>query len=141
MDEPEREETSRAEARVRLGPRAAHYGGGLVAGATVMEIFGDLETEMAIREGGDEGLCVAYDSVEFLLPLCAGDFIVASGVAYRRGATSRTVELEMHRTIAGDPDGYGRVIDPPELTARARGTVVIETASRVAAARHRHGAE
>jgi acyl-CoA synthetase (AMP-forming)/AMP-acid ligase II len=64
---------SEALIRLRLGPGDARYGGDLVAGATAMAIFGDLETELAIRTYGDEGLCVAYHSVEFLAPLRPGD--------------------------------------------------------------------
>src|SRR5438128_623518 len=52
--------------RRRMGSEDAHYGGNLVAGATMLEIFGDLITELAIKQDGDEGLFRAYESVEFL---------------------------------------------------------------------------
>ena len=79
--------------RLRLGPNDARYAGGLVAGAKAMEIFGDLETEIALREGGDEGLCAAYDMVEFLAPLRVGDFIEATARVVERGNTSRKIAL------------------------------------------------
>ena len=65
--------------RLRLGQEDAHYGGNLVAGATQLKIVGDLITELAMRYDGDEGLFRAYESVEFLAPLYAGDWIEAQG--------------------------------------------------------------
>ncbi len=46
--------------------------GGLVDGATIMRLFGDLATELAIRQDGDESLFRAYEQVEFLAPMRAG---------------------------------------------------------------------
>ena len=109
---------------MRLGPADARYGNRLVAGAKAMEIFGDLETEIAIRTGGDEGLCVAYHSVEFLAPLCAGDFVEATAVVVSVGRTSRRIEAELHKVISADADGTGRVHDTPILAARATATIV-----------------
>jgi acyl-coenzyme A thioesterase PaaI-like protein len=111
--------------RLRLGPNDTRYAGGLVAGAKVMEIFGDLETEIALREGGDEGLCVAYDMVEFLAPLRAGDFIDATARVVERGKTSRKIELALHQVASVGPDGRGGHLDPPVLAARARVTIVV----------------
>ena len=65
--------------RLRLSAHDAHYGGGLVDGARVLGLFGDLATELLIRQDGDEGLFRAYESVEFLAPLHAGDFIEVQG--------------------------------------------------------------
>ena len=65
--------------RLRLGQEDAHYGGNLVAGATQLKIVGDLITELAMRYDGDEGLFRAYESVDFLAPLYAGDWIEARG--------------------------------------------------------------
>ena len=52
----------------------AHYGGNLVDGARMLALFGDVATELLIRLDGDEGLFVAYDSVEFVAPVYAGAF-------------------------------------------------------------------
>ena len=38
--------------RLRLAPSDARYAGNLVPGSKAMEIFADLETELALREGG-----------------------------------------------------------------------------------------
>ena len=95
MNEPD------ARIRLRFGPTDARYAGGLVAGARAMEIFGDLETEIALREGGDEGLCAGYDMVEFLAPLHVGDFIDATARVVERGHTSRKIALELHNEADG----------------------------------------
>ena len=50
-----------------------------MAGATQLKIIGDLITELAMRYDGDEGLFRAYEAVEFLAPLYAGDWIEARG--------------------------------------------------------------
>src|SRR5215208_3470169 len=81
--------------RVRLGPADARYADGLVPGSKAMELFGDLETEVALREGGDEGLCVAYDMVEFLEPLHVGDYVEANARVVSRGNSSRRLQLEL----------------------------------------------
>ena len=119
MDEPD------ALIRLRLGPRDALYAGGLVAGAKALEIFGDIETEIALREGGDEGLCAGYDSVEFLAPLHVGDFIEATGKVVSRGNTSRKIALEMYKVASVGPDGRGGHHEPPVLAARASVTIVV----------------
>ena len=119
MNEPD------ARIRLRLGPADARYSGGLVAGARAMEIFGDLETEIALREGGDEGLCAGYDMVEFLAPLHVGDFVDATARIVARGNTSRKIALELYKVASVGPDGRGGHHDPPVLAARASVTIVV----------------
>jgi 3-aminobutyryl-CoA ammonia-lyase len=58
--------------RMRMAQTDAHYGGNLVAGARVLELFGDVATELAIRHDGDEGLLAGYEKVEFLAPCTPG---------------------------------------------------------------------
>lgn len=114
--------------RVRIGQEQAHYGGNLVEGACVLKLFGDIITEIAIATDGDEGLFVAYDSIEFLAPVYAGDFIEASGTVTRMGNTSRTVDLEARKVIASRYDlgpSSADILDEPVVVVRARGTTVI----------------
>ena len=61
--------------RLRMSAKDAHYGGNLVDGAHMVHLFGDVATELLIMHDGDEGLFVAYDNVEFLAPVYAGDYI------------------------------------------------------------------
>ena len=59
--------TKKALIRVRMSCHDAHYGGNLVDGARMLNLFGDVATELLIINDGDEGLFKAYDSVEFIL--------------------------------------------------------------------------
>jgi len=86
--------------RVRVSQKDVHYAGGLVNGAWVLGLFGDVATELAIRYDGDEGLLRAYTGVDLLAPIYAGDFIEATGKIIKVGNTSRTVELEARRVIS-----------------------------------------
>ncbi len=114
--------------RLRLGQEDAHYGGNLVAGATQLKIVGDLITELAMRYDGDEGLFRAYESVEFLAPLYAGDWIEARGRMVSAGNTSRRCEFEIHKIGGARPDiseSAAEFLDEPVLTLRAAGTTVV----------------
>jgi 3-aminobutyryl-CoA ammonia-lyase len=115
--------------RVRLSQADAHYGGGLVDGAKLMELYGDVATELCIRADGDEGLFAAYSSVEFLAPLHAGDFIEVRGTIIRTGTTSREISFEAYRYAAPRPeinDSAADALDDPEIVGRATGTVVVK---------------
>ena len=77
--------------RMRMSCHDAHYGGNLVDGAKMLQLFGDVATELLIINDGDEGLFKAYDNVEFMAPVYAGDYIEAEGGGlprqrYLRGA-------------------------------------------------------
>ncbi|MDQ3963024.1 MAG: hotdog fold thioesterase [Actinomycetota bacterium] len=114
--------------RRRLSNADAHYGGGLVAGAKVLELFGDLATELCIRSDGDEGLFAGYSSVEFLAPLYAGDFVEVRAHITRTGDSSREMSFEAVRYASASPavsDSAADVFDEPEVVARAIGTCVV----------------
>ena len=114
--------------RIRVSQADAHYGGGLVAGAKIMEYFGDVATELCIRSDGDEGLFLRYDEVEFLAPIHAGDFIEAYGEITKMGNTSRTMEFTARKVIAGRSDiapSAADVLDEPIVVCRAKGICVV----------------
>jgi 3-aminobutyryl-CoA ammonia-lyase len=114
--------------RRRLGTEDAHYGGNLVAGATQLMIVGDLITELAMRYDGDEGLFRAYESVEFLAPLYAGDWIEARGKIVSVGNSSRRCEFEVYKIGGARPDisaSAAEFLDEPVLTLKAIGTTVV----------------
>jgi 3-aminobutyryl-CoA ammonia-lyase len=114
--------------RLRLGQEDAHYGGNLVAGATQLKIVGDLITELAMRYDGDEGLFRAYESVEFLHPLYAGDWIEAKGRIVKVGNSSRSCEFEVWKIGGARSDvseSAAEFLDEPILTCRAVGTTVV----------------
>lgn len=105
----------------------AHYGGSLVDGARLLALFGDVATELLIRMDGDEGLFVAYDTVEFLAPVYAGDYIEAEGHIVSVGNTSRKMHFEARKVIAARTDlgaSTAEVLDAPVVVCRASGTCV-----------------
>ena len=115
--------------RVRIGMEQVHYAGDLVDGAFLLKLFGDVATELLIRHDGHEGLFRAYDSVDFLAPVQAGDYIEATGAITSVGKTSRKMSFEAHKVIAltknPDDPGQARLLDEPILVCRASGTCVV----------------
>lgn len=114
--------------RVRMSAHDAHYGGNLVDGAKMLQLFGDVATELLIRYDGDEGLFKAYDSVEFIAPVYAGDYIEASGEIVTVGNTSRKMIFEARKVIAPRPDisdSAADVLAEPIVVCRASGTCVV----------------
>ncbi|MGH2685399.1 MAG: hotdog domain-containing protein [Actinomycetota bacterium] len=114
--------------RLRMSQTDAHYGGNLVAGAKMMELFGDVATELAIRQDGDEGLLAGYESVEFLKPVYAGDFLEVTGRVVKVGNTSRRCEFEVRRYAVPRydiSDSAADLLPEPEVVARAVGTFVV----------------
>mgnify|MGYP001525164752 FL=1 len=89
--------------RLRMSAKDAHYGGNLVDGAHMVHLFGDVATELLIKCDGDEGLFCAYDNVEFLAPVYAGDYIEAYGEIEKIGNTSRTMKFEARKVIVSPP--------------------------------------
>lgn len=116
-----------AKLRVRMSSQDAHYAGNLVDGARILNLFGDVATELTIRYDGDEGLLRAYDNVEFLAPVHGGDFIEVTGKITKVGNTSRKIVFEAYKVIAPSPDHQSAcdVLDPPILVAKASGTCVV----------------
>ena len=119
--------------RLRMSAHDAHYGGDLVDGARMLALFGDVATELLIRLDGDEGLFVAYDSVEFLAPVYAGDYIEASGRIVHIGTSSRKMEFEARKVIAARTDiapSAADALPEPFVVCRASGTCVTPAANK-----------
>ena len=120
--------SAKAMLRLRLGSQDAHYGGQLVDGARVLALFGDLATELLIRHDGDEGLFRAYESVEFLAPTHAGDFLEIEGEIVHVGSTSRKMRFEARKVIRPLPElsaSAAEVLAVPVVVCRAVGTCVV----------------
>ncbi|MCK9339194.1 MAG: hotdog fold thioesterase [Bacteroidales bacterium] len=114
--------------RMRMSAHDAHYGGNLVDGARMLGLFGDVATELLIIQDGDEGLFCAYDSVEFLAPVYAGDFIEAVGEITHVGNSSRKMVFEARKVIAPRTDisaSAADVLPEPVVVCRASGTCVV----------------
>ncbi|HAQ56332.1 MAG TPA: 3-aminobutyryl-CoA ammonia lyase [Acholeplasmatales bacterium] len=114
--------------RLRLSQADAHYGGNLVDGAKALALFGDAATELLIRHDGDEGLFRAYESVEFLAPMHAGDFLEVTAELILVGNTSRKMTFECKKIIAARPDlspSAADVLPEAVLCVVAVGTCVV----------------
>ncbi len=114
--------------RLRMSSHDAHYGGNLVDGARMLGLFGDVATELCILHDGDEGLFRAYDSVEFLAPVYAGDFIEAVGEIVEAGNTSRKMRFEARKVIRPRFDvneSAADLLEQPIVVCRASGTCVV----------------
>lgn len=106
----------------------AHYGGNLVDGARILALFGDIATELLIEYDGDEGLFKAYESIEFIAPVFAGDFIEASGKIVKSGNTSRTMTFEARKIISPRPDindSAADLLNNAIVVCKAKGTCVV----------------
>ncbi|MFW5663903.1 MAG: hotdog domain-containing protein [bacterium] len=113
--------------RVRMSSHDAHYGGNLVDGAKMLQLFGDVATELLIRLDGDEGLFRAYDSVEFLAPVYAGDYIEATGEIVSQGNSSRKMVFTATKVIAPRTDispSAADVLEEPIVVCTASGTCI-----------------
>jgi 3-aminobutyryl-CoA ammonia-lyase len=119
--------------RLRMSQVDAHYGGSLVDGARLLALFGDVATELLVRHDGDEGLFRAYDEVEFLAPVHAGDFVEAEGELVKVGSTSRTMRFTARKVIQPRPDlsdSAAEVLAEPLVVCRASGTCVVPVAKQ-----------
>jgi 3-aminobutyryl-CoA ammonia-lyase len=97
-------------------------------GALVSFGIGGVATELLVRHDGDEGLFRAYDSVEFLAPVYAGDYLEVEGEITRAGATSRAMRFEARKVIRPRPDlsdSAAEVLAEPQVVCRATGTCVV----------------
>ena len=120
-------EKNKSMIRMRMSCHDAHYGGNLVEGAKMLQLFGDVATELLIRRDGDEGLFKAYDMVEFMAPVYAGDFIEATGEIISEGNTSRKMVFEARKVIVPRPDisdSAADVLEEPIIVCKASGTCV-----------------
>ena len=113
--------------RVRMGSQDAHYGGNLVDGAKILALFGDVATELLIKLDGDEGLFKAYDMVEFMEAVYAGDYLEVSGEIVKVGNTSRKMEFVARKVISARKDissSAADFLEEPIVVAHASGTCV-----------------
>lgn len=114
--------------RLRMSSADAHYGGNLVDGAKILQLFGDVATELLIREDGDEGLFKAYSEIEFIAPVFAGDYLEVVGKITKIGNTSRAMEFEARKVIVPRGDispSSADFLDEPIVVCRAKGTCVV----------------
>ncbi len=116
--------------RIRMNPSDAHYAGNLVSGGRILELFGEVATDLCIQKDGDEGLFRAYESVDFLAPVYAGDFLEIRGEIIKIGNSSRKMKFEAYKVIEASQDlsniSKATVLEKPILVVQAIGTCVIK---------------
>ncbi|MFH1584035.1 MAG: hotdog fold domain-containing protein [Actinomycetota bacterium] len=115
--------------RIRMSSSDVHYGGDLISGAKILELFGDVATELLIKNDGDEGLFAGYKKIDFLVPVYAGDYIEVRGEITRIGSTSRDIVFEAYKVIQTRKDisdSAADFLDEPILVVRAKGTCVVK---------------
>jgi acyl dehydratase len=92
-------------------------------------VFGDVATELLIHHDGDEGLFAAYDQIEFLAPVRAGDYIEALGWITSVGKSSRKMVFEAYCVITSaqlpEQPSACTALAQPILVCRASGTCVV----------------
>lgn len=113
--------------KLRMSAHDAHYGGNLVDGARMLQLFGDVATELLIKLDGDEGLFKAYNMVEFKAPVFAGDYIEAYGEIIEMGNSSRKMKFEARKVIVPRTDineSACDVLEEPIIVCVAEGTCV-----------------
>ena len=122
--------------RHRMSAGEAHYAGELVQGAYIVNEWGDVGTELAIRLFGDESLFVGYSEVRYTAPVYSGDWMEYSGYIEKVGNTSFTRHFEAHKFMElehnwkelGLADSAANVIAEPILCAYATGTLMVPKA-------------
>ena len=117
--------------RLRMSTADAHYGGNLVDGAKILQLFGDVATELLIKQDGDEGLFKAYSSVEFIAPVYAGDYIEVVGEITKIGKSSREMSFEARKVIIPRidiSDSACDFLEEPIIVCKAIGTCVVPIA-------------
>jgi len=117
-------------AKIVVRMASPHYAGNLVDGAAMLALFGDVATELCIRADGDEGLFRAYDSVEFLAPVYAGDFIEAEGEIVGWGKTSLKMRFCARKVVSplrspGLAESAAQLLPEPVVVCKASGTCVV----------------
>ena len=116
--------------RVRMSAGEAHYAGELVNGSHIVDFWGDVGTELAIRLFGDESLFLGYENVRFTAPVYAGDFMEYTGWVEKVGNTSLTCQFEAYKyiTLPRDPSlaiSAANVLPEKVLCATGVGTLVV----------------
>lgn len=114
---------------VRVGNEWTHYAGEMVAGALILQLWGDCVSEISIRREGHGGLLVACDKLQFHHPIHTGDSLVISARLSEQGRRSRqfscTAQLVLSRYNGMEKSQGWEKFDPPKTVAEGFLTVVI----------------
>ncbi len=117
--------------RVRMSAGEAHYAGELVNGSHILDFWGDVGTELAIRLHGDESLFLGYENIRFTAPVYAGDFMEYVGWIEKAGNTSLTCQFEAYKCIQltrnpAEANSAAEVLKEKVLCGSGTGTLVVK---------------
>ena len=112
-----------------------HYVGGFVNGARIVDMWGDVGTELMVYVDGDISLFLGYKNIKFTAPVYVGDFMEYHGWIEKVGNQSYTCHFEawkvatmLDRTDA-DMTGIAHTAAtacvPPVLCGEATGSLYI----------------
>jgi len=112
---------------VRFNSSDAHYGGNVVSGARILELFGDAVTGLSAMNDEDEGLLSTWKDVHFLKSAYPGDFIKIDAIITRQTKLRRFVSVTASRFIrhTRNHNSTVEIIEPQECIANATGIIVI----------------
>ena len=106
-----------------MSAKDAHYVGGLVNGARIVDQWGDVGTELMVYVDGDISLFLGYKEIEFLAPVYVGDFIEYHGWIEKVGNQSYICQFEAWKvaTQLDRTDADLSDVATPETAATACG--------------------
>ena len=125
-----------------MSQKDAHYVGGLVNGARIIDMWGDVGTELMVYVDGDISLFLGYKNIEFTAPVYVGDFMEYTGYIEKVGNQSYTCHFEawkiatqLDRTDAdlsgiNTPQTAATALVPPIKCGLATGTLFISKADQ-----------
>lgn len=117
-----------------VGHQHTHFAGRQIDHSYTMSLLSDAATEVCIRTDGDEGAIVAYNEIDFLAPIYAGDVLEVEAFVTAVGSTSRELGMEVRVTcrqanrldVDGKiPESASHVLEQPLVVVRANATVVV----------------
>jgi 3-aminobutyryl-CoA ammonia-lyase len=118
---------------VRIGNEWTHYGGEMVAGALMLQLWGDCVSEISIRREGHGGYLVGCDKLQFHHPVHTGDSLVINARLSKQGRRSRQFSCTAHLLLSRyngmeKSEGWEK-FDPAKMVAEGLLTVVIPAGS------------
>ena len=112
-----------------------HYVGGLVNGARIVDVWGDVGTELMVLADGDISLFLGYKDVQFTAPVYVGDFMEYHGWIEKVGNCSYTCKFEAYKVatmldrtdanMSGIEHTAATACVPPILCGTATGSLYI----------------
>ena len=120
-----------------MSAKDGHYVGDLVNGAHILDIWGDVGTELMVLVDGDISLFLGYEEINFTAPVYVGDFMEYVGWIEEVGNQSYKCKFEawkvatqcdrtdMDLSNMATPETAATACVPPVLCGTATGSLYI----------------